>query len=210
MQVVSFCGLKLTFIRIDTIKERLPSIDVAERLLRIALFSDSLQLTAADDRTDSIVRTREELARILRVGRKKGVIAVFLSEALFVIALAISIYGAYGDIGNNETAHELGIGLLLSWLPILVLSSIVDRNPVAAEEICRQLNKFISNIRIALLDTERRDSYTRAIGQTQNDFEWTRFLEDDIFPNAFFVRFAGQGRIRWHVSDALHLGKRHL
>ena len=201
--------LKLILHLIDTITERRPSIDITEKLLRVALFSDSLQLTAVDGRTDSIVRARQELARILRVARKKGVIQVFLSEALFVIALAISIYGAFGEIGNNQTAHELGIGLLLSWLPILVLSSIVDRNPVAADEICRQLNDLIFHVRTALLDTERRGSCTRATGQTQSDFERTKFLEDDSFPDKLFVQFAGQGRVRWHVGDAVCLNKYH-
>ena len=37
------------------IKRRMP-MDHAEKLLRTALFSDSLQLTAAEDRTDSLVK----------------------------------------------------------------------------------------------------------------------------------------------------------
>lgn len=169
-------------------------------MLRIALFSDSLQLTAANDRTDSLPRIREELARILRIGRKKGVIEVFLSEALFVIALAISIYAAFSEMGSNETAHDLGLGLLLAWLPILVLSSITDRNPVAADEIRQQLNNVLDLVRTALLDPERRDSYIKTIGKTEDDFAWTKFLGDEhYFHNAFFIQFAGQGRLRWHV-----------
>lgn len=38
-----------------TIKRRMP-MEHAEKLLHIALFSDSLQLTAAEDRTDSLVK----------------------------------------------------------------------------------------------------------------------------------------------------------
>lgn len=169
-------------------------------MLRIALFSDSLQLTAADDRTDSLIRTRQELARFVRIGRKKGVIGVFLSEALFVIALAISIYAAFSEIGSNETAHDLGLGLLLAWLPILVLSSITDRNPVATDEIRQQLNKLLDLVRTALLDPKRRESYINIIGRTEDDFAWTKFLGDEhYFHNAFFTQFAGQGRLRWHV-----------
>lgn len=182
----------------------MPSIDAAEKLLRIALFSDSLQLTAADDRTDSLLKQREELARTLRVWRRKGVIEVFLSEALFVIALAISIYAAFGQIGSNETAIELGLGLFLAWLPIFVLSSISDRNPVAADEIRHQLNNLLDLVRTALLDPERKESYIKTIGKTEDDFAWTKFLEDEhYFPNAFFTQFAGQGRSRWHVRVVL-------
>ena len=175
------------------------NIDAAEKLLRIALFSDSLRLTAADDRTDSLIRTRQEIARVIRSGRKKGVIQVFLSEALFVVALAISIYGAFNEIGSNETAHELGIGLLLSWLPILVLSSATDRNPVAADEIRQQLNNLLDLVRTALLDTGRRESYIKAIGKTESEFTWTKSLENDH--KSFFTQFAGQGRVRWHVRN---------
>lgn len=185
------------------IKERLPSIDAAEKLLRIALFSDSLQLTAANDRTDSLARTREELARTLRIGRKKGVIEVFLSEALFVIALAISIYAAFSEIGSNEAAHDLGLGLLLAWLPILVLSSITDRNPVAADEIRQQLNNLLDLVRTALLDPERRESYIKTTGKREDDFAWTKLPGDEhYFHNAFFTQFAGQGRFPWHHGCA--------
>ncbi len=180
----------------------MPSIDAAEKLLRIALFSDSLQLTTANDRTDSLTRTRQELARRVRIGRKKGVVEVFLSEALFVIALAISIYAAFTEIGNNETAHDLGLGLLLTWLPILVLSSITDRNPVAPDEIRQQLNNLLELVRDALVDPERRESYIKIIGKTEDDFSWTSSLENDhFFHNAFFAHFAGQGRFRWHVGN---------
>ena len=116
-----------------------------------------------------------------------------------MIALAISIYGAFNVIGENKTAHDLGTGLLLSWLPILVLSTITDRNPVAADEILQQLNNLLDLVRTALLDSERRESYIKTIGKTENDFTWIKFLEDDR--KGFFTQFAGQGRVRWHVGD---------
>lgn len=174
-------------------------MDAAQKLLCIALFSDCLQPTAADERANSLIRRREELARIVRRGRKKGVIEVFLSEALFMIALAISIYAFFNETGSTKTVHELGIGLLLSWLPVLVLSSITDRNPVAADEIRHQLNSFLDLVRNALLDPARRDLYIKAIGGTEDEFTWTKYLEDD--PKIIFTQFAGQGRVRWHVGD---------
>ena len=119
-----------------------------------------------------------------------------------MIALAISIYGAFGEIGNNEIAHDLGIGLLLSWLPILVLSSITDRNPVAADEIRQQLNNLLDLVRSALLDSERRESYITTIGRSEDDFAWTKKLGDEPYGHySFFTQFAGQGRVRWHVRN---------
>ena len=101
-----------------TPKPTLPPIE-AERLLRLAIFSNLLSLNGLDDDQD-IVRRRTALAQNFREGRKKGVVPVFISFLWFVFALALSIQLAYGDIGGNETAHNLALGLLVGWLPILV------------------------------------------------------------------------------------------
>ncbi len=176
-------------------------IDPAEKLLRIALFSDSLHLTPAKDRTDSLVKKRQELAKFIRAGRKKGVIQVYVSILMFVIALAVSIQAAFTDqLGHNETAHNLAFGLLLGWLPIFVQASITDRNPVATDQIRLQLNELLNLVRTALLDPHSRSAYISAIGMTENKFKWTKVLEtDDYFQSDVFVEFAGQGRVRWHV-----------
>lgn len=117
-----------------------------------------------------------------------------------MIALAVSIYAFFNETGSNKTVHELGIGLLLSWFPVLVLSSIADRNPVAADEIRRQLNNLVDLVRTALLDPSRRCLYIKAVGSTEDEFTWTKYLEDD--PETFFTQFAGQGRVRWHVGNS--------
>ena len=90
----------------------------AEKLLRIALFSDELPMSAKASLTD----LRKKLAETTRAFRKKGVIPVFVSTLWFLLALAISIQGAFGKIGDNEAAHDLALGLLLAFLPIFVLS----------------------------------------------------------------------------------------
>lgn len=96
-----------------TPKPSLPPIE-AERLLRLALFSNLLPLNgSADDR--SLLKKRTELAQSFREGRKKGVIPVFVSFLWFVFALALSIQLAYGNIGGNETAHNLALGFLVGW-----------------------------------------------------------------------------------------------
>lgn len=175
-------------------------MDPAEKLLRVALFSDSLQLTAAEDRTNSLVKMRKDLAKFVRTGRKKGVIEVFVSIGLFVVALGISIQAAFTELGSAQQAHDLALGLLLNWVPVLVLSSVTDRNPVATDEIRLQLNDLLDLVRAALLNRGRRESYISAIGGIEDDFKWTKALEDeDYFHKGFFTEFAGQGRVRWHV-----------
>ena len=94
------------------------SMLAAEKLLRIALFSDELPMTTDFSLTDR----RKKLAGTIRAYRKKGVIPVFVSTLWFLIALAISIQTAFGNRGSNQQAHDLALGLLLAFLPIFILS----------------------------------------------------------------------------------------
>lgn len=175
----------------------------AERLLRIALFSDSLQLTIIKDGTHGLVNRRHKLASLIRRGRKKGVVPVFISLMWFLFSLAISIQAAWGQFGGNAQAHDMALGFLLSWLPILILTSIVDRNPLAANSILLELNAFLDDVRSALLNPRLRNTYIRDTGRTREDFAWTNALNnEDYFRQDFFTQFAGQGRVRWHYGVA--------
>ena len=98
---------------------------VAEKLLRIALFSDELPMNTEFSLKDR----RKKLAGTIRAFRKKGVIPVFVSTLWFLLALAISIQGAFGQRGSNQQAHDLALGLLLSFLPIFILSSVSPPGP---------------------------------------------------------------------------------
>ncbi|MCJ1346023.1 hypothetical protein MMC31_004234, partial [Peltigera leucophlebia] len=183
------------------IKRRMPSIE-AEKLLRVALFSDSLKLTA-DENTSGLIQKRYELATLIRKGRKKGVVPVFISLLWFIFSLALSIQQAYGDLGANRTAHNMALGCLLSWLPVLILTGIVDRNPVAADSILLELNSFLDEVRSALLDVDLRAAYIQDTSKHQDDFAWTTALDsEDYFHQDFFTEFSGQGRLRWHYGVA--------
>jgi hypothetical protein len=110
---------------------------------------------------------------------------------------------AFGQLGYNVTAHNLALGILLAWLPTLVLCSIVDRNPVQADATRNKLNKLVGAVRGALLDPDLRETYIRDTGRPEKDFSWTQKLSDgDYFRDDFFTRFAGQGRVRWHYGFA--------
>lgn len=175
----------------------------AEKLLRIALFSDSLQLTEDPERTSSLTRRRSGLAARIRQGRKKGVVPVFVSLMWFLFSLAISIQAAFGQIGENATAHSLAMGCLLGFVPVLIMTSIVDRNPVSAASIRLELNSLLDDVRLALLNPDRRNTYMAVTGRTQEDFDWTNALNnEDYFHQDFFTQFAGQGRVRWHYGVA--------
>lgn len=180
----------------------MPSV-AAEKLLRIALFSDSLQLSLAQDRTHSLVRRRSDLAERIRQGRKKGVVPVFVSLMWFLFSLAISTQAAFGQIGENQTAHALAMGCLLGFVPVLIMTTIVDRNPVSARSVRLELNSLLDDVRSALLNPDLRNTYMRVTGRTHEDFAWANALNnEDFFHQDFFTQFAGQGRIRWHYGVA--------
>ncbi|KAL8831432.1 MAG: hypothetical protein Q9191_000876 [Dirinaria sp. TL-2023a] len=198
----------------DSIKDRMPAVE-AEKLLRIALFSDTLRLTdlpsprrssdtsGTDNIRSELPERRQKLAQSLREYRRRSVVPVFFSFMWFTFALVISVQSAFGQIGDNETAHDLAIGLLLSWLPVLVLVTIVDRNPVAPESVRRQLNDLVDAVRSALLNPSLRHSYMTETNRGPRDFTWTKELNnDEFFCGSFFTRFAGQGRLRWHYGVA--------
>ena len=186
----------------DAIKQKMPA-KPAEKLLRIALFSDSLQLPADPERTSSLTERRSGLAERIRQGRKKGVVPVFVSLMWFLFSLAISIQAAFGQIGQNATAHSLAMGCLLGFIPILIMTGIVDRNPVSAVSIRLELNSLLDHVRLALLNPDLRNTYMAVTGRTQEDFDWTNALNnEDFFHQDFFTQFAGQGRVRWHYGVA--------
>lgn len=177
----------------------------AEKLLRVALFSNSLQLSPGAGGTPrNLVLRRRKLAKTLREGRRRGVVPVFIAVMWFLFALAISIQAAFGQLGNNHTAHDLAVGLLLAWLPVLILCSIVDRNPAAADNTRLKLNKLLELVRTALLDPDLRKTLLKDLGSSPwPDFDWTRELSSDEYSGGdFFTRFAGQGRKRFHYGVA--------
>ncbi|KAK5090181.1 hypothetical protein LTR05_000351 [Lithohypha guttulata] len=75
------------------------------------------------------------LAFQLRLQRRKGVYPLWLNIIWFLLSFVFSIVTAFASLGDNTTAHSLALGLLLSWMPTLVLATIIDRNP-ASETRC--------------------------------------------------------------------------
>lgn len=111
------------------------------RHIRIALFG-----TDMDNGVFGLDNKRKEVAAELRRLRKRGVVPVLISLLWFLVALAISIYQAFADVGDNATAHNLALGLLVGWLPVLVTASIVDRNSVDSEHCCKLLNQLMRRV----------------------------------------------------------------
>lgn len=176
----------------------------AEGLLRIALFSTSLQPIS---RKKSLSQIRYRLAQELRSNRRRGVVPIFISTLWFVFALGISVEAAFGDVGSNLQAHTLAMGLFISWLPILILCSILDRNPVASDDIQRKLNKFVDVVCDSLLDVETRHDFItsfRDMPEAQRMAYWVDKVaaKASVIKGDYFCGFSGQARTRFHYGAA--------
>nr|OQO19826.1 hypothetical protein B0A51_13516 [Rachicladosporium sp. CCFEE 5018] len=151
-------------------------------------------------------KLRQDLAQKMRDGRKRGVVPVFISTLWFLFALALSVQSAFGYMGVNAQAHDLALGCLLSWLPVLILSSIVDRNPVAADATRKELNELVDRVRQALMDDTIRELYLRCIIDPDQHHDMQKWVEriSKACPmlDDFFAHFAGQARKRWHYGAA--------
>ena len=141
-----------------------------ETILRVGLF----------DKKPEIIQMRAKVATSIRRERRRGAVQVLVSLAWFLVAMGISINKAFGDLGEGATAHNLALGLLMSWLPVLMAATIVDRNPMDAHYVRAKLNKYFDGIGVV----ERPNILSEA-----------RQLE-------VLGEFAGQGRVRWHYGVA--------
>lgn len=99
------------------------------------------------------------------------------------------------------------MGLFVSWLPILILCSILDRNPVASDDIQRKLNKLVDLVCDSLLDTKTRQEYVASFAglpQEQHTAYWVSKVaaKADLIRGNYFQGFAGQSRTRFHYGAA--------
>ena len=200
------------------------------KLLRIALFF-GVQAPEPSVRPENMEKLtglfqvkefRKDLTTMLRDSRRRGVVPLYFTLVVFIVALIWSIQDAFGDVGANAVAHDLAIGLLLAWVPVLIFSAIVDRNPILAEAGRDQLNQLLHATEIALQDEETREALyeyvkldskgakisnpdTVSDTSIQKPKRYKSKDQETPASNTFFQRFAGQGRIRWHYGIAHHM-----
>jgi|SRR5690242_1218403 len=99
------------------------------------------------------------------------------------------------------------MGLFVSWLPILILCSILDRNPVASDDIQRKLNKLVDSVCDSLLDSNTRAEYIASFAdlpQAQHMSYWVEKIavKAEYIKGDYFHGFAGQARTRFHYGAA--------
>jgi hypothetical protein len=99
------------------------------------------------------------------------------------------------------------MGLFVSWLPILILCSILDRNPVASDDIQRKLNKLVDAVCDSLLDANVRNEFIssfRDMPEAQRMAYWVEKIATraDVIKGDYFCGFSGQARTRFHYGAA--------
>ncbi len=104
------------------------------RMLRVLIYGLFRPLSVED--TPDVQLTHQLLVIMafqLRMLRRRGVIPVLANLGMFLVAFIFSIVLAFTDLENATTPFSLAFGLLLTWLPLLVVFTVVDRNPVSSE-----------------------------------------------------------------------------
>lgn len=108
------------------------------------------------------------LAFRLRLYRRKGVYPLWFNLIWFLLAFIFSIVTAFAQLGDNTTAHSLALGLLLSWMPILVLATIIDRNPVASTRCAVLIERWLYNIDALFAEESTIQSQSASVAQRSN------------------------------------------
>lgn len=99
------------------------------------------------------------------------------------------------------------MGLFAAWFPVLILCSILDRNPVASDDIQRKLNKMVDLVCTSLEDDETRNKYIssfRDLPQSQQMTYWVEKItaKARYIREGYFCGFSGQARTRFHYGAA--------
>ena len=108
---------------------------VRQEMLRVLIYGLFRPRSNHGD-DDDVILLRQLLSMMahqLRMQRRRGVIPTLAGLGTFLIAFIFSVMLAFGDLGDSVTAFSLALGLLFSWLPLLVIFAIVDRNPTSPE-----------------------------------------------------------------------------
>ncbi|KAM7187294.1 hypothetical protein V8F20_011049 [Naviculisporaceae sp. PSN 640] len=126
----------------------------------------------------------DQLAFQLRMLRRRAVIPTLASLGTFLVAFVFSVVLSFADTPESGSVDQLGLGLLYTWLPMLVIFTIVDRNPVSADRVRVLVERWLHNVQAI---KNQRDG-------TSPEIRW--WPTPNAPPaNVFRVgRFIGQGR----------------
>ncbi|KAK4224264.1 hypothetical protein QBC38DRAFT_458481 [Podospora fimiseda] len=141
------------------------------------------------------------LASQLRILRRRGVIPMMLSLGTFLVAAIISVYLAFGDAGEGPDSTSLTFGLVYCWVPMLVICTIIDRNPVSSDRTRELMSRWLFNVeavrqwKIGGAQDNTQPVWWRGTRGPNTNGQQQEILLDDDMPDKFKVgEFIGQGR----------------
>lgn len=117
-----------------------------QALLRGILFPYTQSVAIDRSQRQTLQDMAKLLAFHLRLQRRRGVYPIYIGVLWFGVAFGLSIALAFADLGDNSTAHSLALGLLVSWVPIIVFASVVDRNPTSATHCSEMIERWLFNV----------------------------------------------------------------
>ncbi|EWZ00141.1 hypothetical protein FOYG_00033 [Fusarium oxysporum NRRL 32931] len=143
----------------------------------------------SDDQSPDVDLTRQLLVTLafqLRMLRRRGVIPMLANLGTFLVAFIFSVVLAFAELGDNNTPFSLAFGLLMTWLPLLVVFTIIDRNPVSSERVGELISRWLYNVKaVKTWDSEP--------GNDPNNIKWWK--DNTEIPQALEIDvFIGQGR----------------
>ncbi|WJG35083.1 uncharacterized protein FOBCDRAFT_199470 [Fusarium oxysporum Fo47] len=138
----------------------------------------------------------QEMAFHLRMLQRRGVYPTFLSIFLFFIAYAVSVVLAFADIGERTTTYSLAFGILISWFPLFILFSILDRNPVSADRSRKSISRWMWNVEAVRewVDSQNPPEHPKWWSQGREEAPWNQGCAQQTSFDRCISNFVGQGR----------------
>lgn len=142
-----------------------------QQMLRVLVYGLFRPLSPNNSEHDVVLLQQllSMMAHQLRMQRRRGVIPTLARLGTFLVCFVFSAILAFGEMGDNTTAHSLALGLLVLWLPLLETFAIVDRIPVSADRTRKLFHRWLHNVS-AIRDW--------AQGQDPDDIPFSRFLHN--------------------------------
>lgn len=99
------------------------------------------------------------------------------------------------------------MGLFISWLPILILCSILYRNPIASDDVQHKLNKLVDAVCDSILDVDNRNDFIASFRDMREALQMAYWIEKiaaraGVIKRNYFCGFSGQARTRFHYGAA--------
>jgi hypothetical protein len=63
----------------------------------------------------------------------------------FALALGISIAQTYGQLGSSYSEYNRSLGLMMTWLPVLVACTLLDPNTTNTEMTRKKLQRYFDS-----------------------------------------------------------------